>query len=238
MTSFNDNLLAAWGQPAIGKSLGASDAPVWALDLPTLTADANKALLHQREALRRDQDDIEAAVVRLSTFVESWNPNAPDTAKSLGESTPEDRLSAALTHAPSVQSKDLFDPLTQAKEEFDVFLARVRDLTSNFARIETSTDGTHIANTVVGWTGDFQTVWQDSLRVEQMTLHRQNVRVALARRAMLMRLVVVISSGAVKIALRLATPGAQLLALPAIWQFVQDVMKQLREMQPQPSQSD
>ncbi len=222
MTSFNDDLFAAWGQSSISKSLGAPDAPAWMIDASTDMVDAYRSL-------RRDQDDIEIAVARLSAFIETWNPNEATTAKSLGEPTPEDRLSAVLTHAPSAQSKDLFDPLTKAKEEFDAFLARVRDLTSNFAHVETSSDGVGIANTVVGWTGDFQTLWQEGVRVEQITLHRQNVRVALARRAMLMRLVVVISSGAVKIALRLATPGAQLLALPAIWQFVQDVVKQIRE---------
>jgi len=54
------------------------------------------------------------------------------------------------------------------------------------------------------------------------------VQLALTRRALLIRMVGVIVTGAAKIALRLAVPGAQLLVLPAIWQFIRDVMAEYR----------
>jgi hypothetical protein len=59
------------------------------------------------------------------------------------------------------------------------------------------------------------------------------VQLALARRALLIRMVGVIGTGAAKIILRLATPGTQLLVLPAIWQFIRDVMAEYRRAQAQ-----
>jgi hypothetical protein len=54
------------------------------------------------------------------------------------------------------------------------------------------------------------------------------VRLALARRALLLKLLTIVSTGATRIALRLATPGAQLLVIPAVWQFVKDVIEQVQ----------
>ena len=184
--------------------------------------------------MRRDQAHVEVAVERLSAFVDAWQPNAVLVTKSLDIATPEDELQLALAEINGVQTKGLLDPLEKAKAEFDAFIVRVRELTSNLVRVETTVGGVTLASTAVGWTGNFQSAWRDGLATEQIALHRQTVHVALARRAMILRLVVVIGADAVKIVARLTTPGAQLLVLPALWQFVQDVVAQLRAMQSTP----
>ena len=199
---------------------------MWHVDL------SGQGLAEQREALRRDQTQVDAAAARLDAFIDAWQPDAAPMTKSLDAATPEDDLQLALASINGAQTKDLFDPLEQAKAEFDAFVARVRELTSNYARIDTAVDGVALASTCVGWTGDVQSAWRDDMAVEQIAQHRENVHVALARRAMVVRLMVVISTGATKIIIRLATPGAQLLVLPALWQFVRDVVMQLRETQP------
>ena len=220
------DLLGAWAESATSKSLGEPEAATWTLDVSSAGA-----LAVQREALVRDAAAFTIAATRLSAFVDAWEPGKVATAKSLEAFTPEDKLRDALNaSATSAHAKDLFDPLREAKVEFDAFITRVRELTSAWARVETSVAGTPIAQTLVRHSGDVDTVWTHTATVEQIGLHRENVRIALARRAMLMRFVVAICTGAAKIVIRLATPGTQLLVLPAVWQFVQDVVKQLREL--------
>ena len=62
-----------------------------------------------------------------------------------------------------------------------------------------------------------------------MALHHKAVQLALGSRIALVRLLIVVSTGAAKLALRLTVPGAQLLVLPAAWRFVRDVLKELQE---------
>lgn len=175
------------------------------------------------------QAHIEQAIARLNHFADGWMLGEGPRAKSLDTpaKSPEDMLAQALERINAPQAKDLLDPLQSAREEFDAFVRRICELVSHYAVIETTSDGTVIARTLVGWTGDFKSLWRRDLTPEQVRLHERNVRAALARRAALIRLMGVISVSAAKIALRLATPGAQLLVLPALWQFVRDVIEEL-----------
>jgi hypothetical protein len=229
MPDFTEAMLGAWadGSPAT-KSLGPADS-AWRIDLPAGMSEARNVLQAQRDAFEQDQAAIEAAVARLKVFIADDPPGNAGASKGL-ESTPEAVLREQLVIA-GAQSKDLLDPLGDIRAEFDQFIQRVRKIVSDFASIETVQGGVALARTKVSWTGDVQTLWQDNISGAQVELHRQNVRVALARRGLLMRLMVVISTSAAKIALRLATPGAQLLALPAIFLFIKDVVAEVQKMQ-------
>ncbi len=226
MSNFTDALLGTWNDAATAKSLDAG--ATWRIDLPADSADARRALHDQREALAQDHAVIAEAVARLRAFIDDYRPDA-GVAKAI-EPLPEAALRAQLAHA-GAQSKDLFESLGGFRDEFNQFVQRVREFVSDFASIETTQAGAAIARTKVSWTGDVQTLWQESITREQGDLHRQNVHVALARRGLLMRMMVVVSAGAAKIVLRLSTPGMQLLALPAIFQFIKDVMQEVRQFQ-------
>ncbi|GIV85448.1 MAG: hypothetical protein KatS3mg052_2455 [Candidatus Roseilinea sp.] len=185
--------------------------------------------------LNKDYAYIEQVAERLSRFADVWQPDRRPRAKSLEEPTrpPEDALAAALERLGTLQAKGLLDSLHSAQEELNLFIRRVCALASHYAVIETQFNGTVMARTLVSWTGDFRSLWRDDLTPEQLGLHMRNVRAALARRAMLIRLMSVISTSAAKIVLRLATPGAQLLVLPALWQFIRDVIEELRRAEAQ-----
>jgi hypothetical protein len=229
MPDFTAAMLGAWAHASpAAKTLDAA-GNTWRVDLPAGLTDAQVALQQHSEALARDGAAIEAAVARLKGFIEAYPTDDLGASKALVGS-PEAALREALLRA-GAQSKDLLDPLGNIRAEFEQLVQRVREFVSDYASIETAQAGVEIAKTKVSWTGDVQTLWRDGFTPAQGELHRRNVRVALARRALLMRLMVVISTGAAKIALRLATPGAQLLALPAVFQFIKDVVKEVREMQ-------
>lgn len=223
-------LLGAWAA-ADAQSL---DSPlVWRWEAQSnLRAARQEALA----GLDRDYAHIEQAAERLSRFADTWQPERRLRAKSLEAQarSPEDALADALERLGAPQAKGLLDPLQSAREELDAFIRRVRALASHYAVIETQFDGAVTARTLVSWTGDFRSLWHNDLTPEQIRLHKRNLRAALARRAALIRLMGVICVSAAKIALRLATPGGQLLVLPALWQFVRDVIKELRQAETHP----
>jgi hypothetical protein len=238
--SWEDGLFGDWQtNDAIAKRMESDAAPqpsLWVMDLPADAQSASQHLAQQQSQLQHEQREIALAAQRLAAFADGWEPNEAATSKALGlESeiapSPESKLAATLALANQPQAKGLLDdPLQAARAEFDRFVERVRELTSSYAHIETKLAGRAIGLTVVGWMGDFKSAWDGKVSVEQIALHRQNVRLALARRAMLVKLLIVVSTGAAKIALRLATPGAQLLVIPAVWQFVKDVIAQIQAL--------
>lgn len=226
-------LFGAWAtQQAAAKSpdLPSAAEGTWRLDLPPDPRAARSVLRAHDAALREDWNGVELAIRRLNHFIDAWQPGQAAQAKSLAASSPEDALAAALERIRSPQAKGLRDPLHTAREEFDAFVRRARELVSNYARIETTTGGQSIARTIVGWTGNFVLLGQNDATADFIALHRRNVQLALRRRAMLIRLLVVIGTGAAKIIVRLSIPGAQLLVLPAIWQFVRDVIGEYRRL--------
>ena len=230
MSDFTEAVLGAWAESSpAAKSLEPA-ASTWRVDLPPSMSGARFTMQQQFDALTRDLAAIELAVARLKAFIDDYQPGDAGISKAL-EPLPESTLRDHLALAGSAQSKGLLDPLGNVRDEFNQFVQRVREFVTDFASIETTQNGAAIARTKVNWTGDMQSAWQDAAARERIELHRQNVRVALARRALLMRLMVIISTGAAKIGLRLATPGAQLLALPAIFQFIRDVVAEVRQLQ-------
>lgn len=220
-------LLGAWAA-ADAQNL---DSPlVWRWEAPSNWRAARQGAL---AGLDRDYAHIEQAAERLSRFADTWQPDGSPQAKSPEALaiSPEDALADALERLGAPQAKGLLDPLQSAREELGAFIRRVCALVAHYAVIETQFNGAVMARTFVSWTGDFKSLWHNNLTPEQLRLHERNVRAALARRAALIRLMGVISVSAAKIALRLATPGAQLLVLPALWQFVRDVIEELGQVE-------
>jgi hypothetical protein len=153
--------------------------------------------------------------------------------------TPEQSLDAALQRLTAPVSYSLFDRKKQAEQESDLeatsqwhkFLEQVREMIANYARVETAITGTPIGQTAVSWTGDFRTTWLPTVTAADMQVHRHNVDVTLQWRLGTMRMVGVVGAGAVNVALKLGVPGGQLLAVPAVWNFVKDVLAEWRKLQ-------
>ncbi|MCS7056301.1 MAG: hypothetical protein NZM18_09055 [Thermoflexales bacterium] len=213
-------LLGAWTTTA------SEGAPVWRRELSSDQHARHTAI----DGPEPSPASIERVIERLSRFADGWSPTGYSRAKSLGAParTPEDALANALDDIAAAQAKRLSDPLQTVQEEVVEFFRRMHDLMAHYAVIETVSNGAVVARTMVSWTGDFKSLWRTGLTAEEIRLHKRNVRAALARRAMLIRLMSVIGASAAKIALRLMTPGAQLLVLPALWQFVREVLKEAR----------
>ena len=87
-----------------------------------------------------------------------------------------------------------------------------------------------LARTVVGWTGDLDTLWEQYLRPEQIDLHRRSLNLAITSRAAMLRTFIVTTQGAAKLSILLATPGGAILALPAAWKYVNQILAELEKI--------
>jgi hypothetical protein len=153
--------------------------------------------------------------------------------------TPEQSLDAALQHLTAPVLYGLFDRKKQTEQEADLeatsqwhqFLEQVREMIANYARVETQIGGMPIGRTAVGWTGDFRTFWTPHVTAANMLVHRHAVDITLQWRLGTLRMVGVVGAGAANVAVKLGVPGGQLLAIPAVWNFVKDVLAEWRKLQ-------
>ena len=109
-------------------------------------------------------------------------------------------------------------------------LIQLRRLVHHWAWIETQVGQERIALTTVDWTGDYQTTWLDGLTVRETGLHLDAVRLALASRHALLRLMIVAVTGALELALKASVTGGQILLIPAVYRYVRDLLAELGEL--------
>jgi hypothetical protein len=92
--------------------------------------------------------------------------------------------------------------------------------------VETRAEGRLLARTIVGWGGDAGTAWAVPFDPAAATLHGRTLALALAARATLLRRLALAARGAATLGALLA-PGGALLALPAAWRFIGEVVDEV-----------
>ena len=121
--------------------------------------------------------------------------------------------------------------LEQAKAGFNALIEQINRDVLHFAWVETEIAGVLLARTTVGWTGDAQTAFAQVVNDPQVTLHARSLRLVTQTRGMHLRLLITIASGAAKVSALLATPAGTLLALPAVYQYVMQIVTQVKQLQ-------
>jgi len=137
----------------------------------------------------------------------------------------------AFGGADLFRKKDDREGFQDSYRRWQAFVERVKQMVSQYARIETAIAGSAIGLTRVGWTGDFETRWLAGVPALSREAHRQTVNLALASRIALIRVVSVVTTGAAGLILKSVAlpPGGQVLLIPAARRFILDVMATLRE---------
>ncbi len=194
-----------------------------------------QSVLSEQESLLRQAEQRLAEIGRSGSGVSFAAPLDRPPAFVQAEQT----LEAALQRLAAPVSYGLFDRKTQEEQAADLeatsqwrqFLEQVRETIVNYARVETGIAGVPIGKTAVSWTGDFRTIWAPAITAADMEVHHHNVAVTLQWRLGTMRFVGVVGAGAANIAVKLGIPGGQLLALPAVWNFVKEVLAEWRKLQ-------
>ena len=235
-----NDLFGVWEVPspaAPGVSFDVSapaPEPTWRIALPASPGEAQSILSEQEQTIRRGESALaqaEQRFARLSQPGEGVSFAAPTELAG-----PEAGLLSTLN---ALQSPVSFgEPGAEAErrqtqDQWKSFLGQVNRMVSHYARVETEIAGALVGQTAVGWTGDLNTIWKPDITAPSMRLHHQSVHLALASRIALLRMVVVIGTGAANLAVKLSIPGAQLLVLPAAWRFVQDVLREMHNWKEQ-----
>ncbi|MCU0519274.1 MAG: hypothetical protein MUF84_01075 [Anaerolineae bacterium] len=217
--------------PVVPYAAGSDDRGlIWRVDHPTSSREAETALLAQRAKVEQWEYSLDAAARRLADL-------SPVTSYALGFGAPEAELLAQIAALQSpVLSYGLGEAATAAYhevyEQANALLLQFKRLIHHFARIETATRGVSVALTAVDWTGDYETVWLDGATASDMGLHLEAVRLALESRHALLRLISVVTSGALSLTLKASVPGGQVLLLPAVYNYVRSILKELERQRP------
>ena len=230
-----NDLLGVWSIPAPATSFDVNAPieptdPTWRVELPASIDEARSIIAQQQASLQRSEAALLEAEQRLSQL----NPRIEGVASFAIEREPEAELLAAMNQltapisfaAPSAESQQA----VESSNQWQNFLDQVRDVLAHYARVETAVAGAAIGSTTVDWTGDFETIWLPNSVPESMTLHYHSVHLALASRLALMHMVGIVGTGAIGLAAKFSMPGGQLLVLPAAWKFVQDVLKEWKNL--------
>lgn len=222
--------------------VAAAGPPVWRANLP---ADPDLAAAHLDRAEASLDISLTALIVageRISVLVEERRRLPAGLAFDISETEvklaqPEMELLALLEEVERGPRPVHFEAgeevggLTQVTAQFREFVDQLREVVTHYALVETRSQGQLLGQTAVDWTGDMDTVWQEGLDTAQMALHQRTLRLALASREMLIRMFTLVSSGAARLSVLLATPGGAILALPAAWKFINQVRDEIEKYQ-------
>jgi len=108
-------------------------------------------------------------------------------------------------------------------------LARIADLVRGRARIETWRAGALVARSVMTISGDTECWTARGLSQTDAALHARSVIVAARTRSAWARVLVVVVRGCRRL-LVLGLPSLSVAALPLIWRFVRDVLREYRRL--------
>jgi hypothetical protein len=140
------------------------------------------------------------------------------------------RLDQALGRAATELAglADLTPDLT-LDQTLEPTLGRIADLVRGRARIETRVSGTLVAHSIVRLSGDTELWTIPRLSLADARLHARSVAVAVRTRHAWARILTLVVSGCGQMILR-GLPAAGISALPLMWRFVRDLLREVRQL--------
>ncbi len=226
------------------------DAPVFRVNLPGSSEAASEVFETSEAWFERMNAALEAVPDRLDTLVSQMQARQAagdsisfDAASLEGEPGPESDLLHLLEDASQPAAAEdeggmahfgIEEPISQAWQDararFDALMEQINREVLHFAWVETNIAGQLIARSEIDWSGDATTLWVENVSEEQKSLHHRALNVAARSRNMKLRLFVTVAGGAAKVTTLMAA-GTPVLALPAVYQYVLSIVKQVRQLQ-------
>jgi hypothetical protein len=235
-TPENDDPLGVWtseATPGMAYGVGMADRGLaWRVDHEESSLAARSELLARRAKVELWEQTLDIAARSLEDL-------SPALSSGSGIRTPADALLAEVSalRSPVLSfgvgaEGEMRQPAAAFRgifEQANALLLQFKRLIQHFARIETTSRGMSVALTAVDWTGDYETAWLDGASALDMTLHLEAVRLALASRHALLHLISIVTSGALSLATKASVPGGQILLIPAVYNYVRDIMRELEQ---------
>ena len=213
--------------------LEADDEVVWSVSLPANPTLASKSVQHQVETLVVTQQAISQAGQALQRLPLHWLEQTSFALEPAAD--PETTLRRNLAQLQSGEAKVSFGlglptGWSQTVAEYQAFMQQMFRLLKPTLRVETQVEEALLAYTLVKLSGDSETAWGSQGPSTHIQLHRQILSLTLESRLALLQLLAQTSAGAVALAAKFSLPGGTVLALPATWRYIQDVMQQAQKV--------
>jgi hypothetical protein len=218
-----------------------ADAPIWRANFPADIRQAQAHLADGQARLFASQNALRVAAKRLQSLVDEGGATGLSfDIASTGSALPppEAELLVVLRQIQEGQAPVSFglgDRLAggweQATHSLAAVLEQLRQHVAYYAWVETRVQEQLVGQTTVSWTGDMDTVWRVGLSQAQVRLHQSTLGLALGSRDTLMRTFVMAAQLAIKLSALLMTPAGVILALPAVWKFINQVRAEFGQQQ-------
>lgn len=212
----------------------------WRMDLPGTLSSANQILKQSEQQLPISEQALENVSGRTETLAtQIINGGTGNLSFDVtGESSAEAELFELLNQlSPNIGGVtfDISERSTpnwqEAHNLFQSSLSRLNRVFTQYAAVETSIQGSLIGNTIVSWSGKYQTSWQSGVDPGSIFLHQRSLKIAMASRRLFLSMFSVSALSAARLSVLLAIPGGALLTLPAIWKFVTRIVSEIEKYQ-------
>jgi hypothetical protein len=235
----------SFGLPGVSSAVPPPEGPVWRVNLPADPRQAHAHLSSGVQHIRAAQRALPGIEQRMAALASeqatrqqggisfALAPAAPlpaperellaELAYLAGRGDPEE-ISFGLPGIALPNRAQVQQGMAQVRH----FLRHVLSVVANYAWVETRQHNLLVGRTAVGWTGDAETVWPQPCRAEHVHLHWNTLDLALQSRTTLIRTMIIVTHGAVKLSTLLAMPGGVVLALPAVWKCINRLMDEYR----------
>jgi len=242
LSANSNSLLGVWqadpddlGAAAFGMGEAAAEV-VWSVSLPHDVVLAQDALQEQKDLLQDNRAALAEARQILQQLPPDLLDNSAGVAFSVGEGNQaEANLQNHLAYLTGQSEGAVaFGLETPAENEewlqtvagYQAFMEQLFQLLSPTLLAETRIEEKLQAVTMVSLTGNINTTWHGEASLAHRHLHQETLSLSLESRIAMLQLVGQISTGAAALAVKFNIPGGQLMALPAAWAYLQDVMAQ------------
>lgn len=229
---------------AAGEAPSPPNVPLWRANLPADEHLARQALAAAQAHLSRSEAALEGVPASLEELISSaaTAPGVLSFGLAAGETenAPQATLLNLLDQARALEQGRAVSfgvgeiasaAWEQARAQFEAFVQQIQREVLNLAWVETRVADVLQARTILGWSGDAETVWQAEAEAAPLDLHVQSLRLAVRSRLLRFRLFVTVTGGAARLSLLLASPAGAWLALPAAWKYVNEILNQIQTYQ-------
>ena len=229
---------------SFGLQASSGDEPsIWRTDLPADPRTALSVLDSRASFLQRSSHALDTAPERADCLVKSARIETSgeisfDASKGEALAAPEHEALRLLSILESGHEDVSFgagatagDELERSEDRFRLAVERVIHLVSHLAWVETQVEGSLLGRSIVGWSGDMQTLWSEGVTEEVYWMHQRSLSQAMQSRLIQIHALVVTTQSAAKLAVLLTNPAGAILALPVAWKLVEQLLADIEKYQ-------
>jgi hypothetical protein len=204
---------------------------LWRIQLPQDLKQANaimEAQIRQLDQQQRYLDEIEAQLDAL--YPSMLSPSTYAAGRRSPQSRLLDEVNRLRNQPAAFGTSDTDIDYGWLYEQCEILITRFRQVITRHGRIETRVGDDLVGLTKIDWNGDFETIWEANAPIQAMTMHVKSIRLVTASRLAILRILSIVGTGALGLAIKAAIPGGQFLLIPAVYQFVREMLEAFKKI--------